>query len=300
MGDDRRRVAGVAVLVTASVVLLVGLWTGEQPGAAEEPEVAPPSHPALFFDEKLFYESVATAASTAKPRGEVAGGIIPHHWLGGHLITSFLQGLAADDPPETVVLVGPNHQNAGRARVLTSHLPWSTPFGLVEPDEAWIDGLTDAGLAGLEPPVLTTEHSVAGIMPAIRYYLPEARVAPLILQGELSPVEARRLGEALAARLDENTVVIAAVDFSHYLVSRETARYDAITLDVLRTFDSERVFTFDNNYLDSPPSIAVLMAAMLGAGAEEFVLLENTDSGTLTQDELIATTSYISGYYPAR
>lgn len=300
MGSAGRRVAGATVLVTASVVLLIGLWAGEQPRAAEPPEVARPSHPALFFDGKMFYEAVSASSSAPEPVGRVAGGIIPHHWVGGYLITSFFQGLAASDPPDTVVLIGPNHPNAGRARALTSDLAWETPFGLVEPDDDWIDALVQSGLVELEPPVLTTEHSVAGIMPAIKYYLPNARVVPLILHGDLTALQARELGEAIAARWDEDVAVVAAVDFSHYLVQREVAHYDAITLETIRSFDIDRLFTFDNNYLDSPPSIAVLLAAMLGVGSDEFVLLENTNSGVLTQDELIATTSYITGYYPAR
>jgi AmmeMemoRadiSam system protein B len=154
------------------------------------------------------------------------------------------------------------------------------------------------GLAQIEPAVLTTEHSVAGLMPVIAYYLPEARVVPVIVSGGLSPAEARRLGRALAAVADEATVVVAAVDFSHDLTASEAQHRDTVTLQALHDGDAALLFTLDNAYLDSPASIAVLMAAMEERGAGPFVLLEHTNSGLLAADELLPTTSYITGYYP--
>jgi len=285
-------------LLSLLTVLLIVLTNGcgERP-AAPASTAARDSHPPLFFDETLFFGAVRAAESAPAPEGAVAGGIIPHHWLGGYLITSFFRGLAAGDAPETVFLIGPNHENAGRARALTSDLLWATPFGLVEPDAERLRALTESGLVQVESAVLTTEHSVAGIMPAIKYYLPEARVVPIILSGELSPAEARRLGDLLAAQSDRDTVVVAAVDFSHYLVSAEARRRDAVSLEVLRTFDAATLFTLNNDYLDSPPSIAVLMAAMAAVRADQFVLLANTNSGALERDEWAPTTSYIVGYY---
>ena len=294
-----RSVAALAALVLAvTLVLLAGLSCHDEgPEAAQAPAVARPSHPALFYDEATFVKAVGAADSRLGPEGPVAGGVIPHHWLAGYLITAFFRGLADGDPPETVVLIGPNHSNAGSARILTSDLVWATPFGLVEPAQEWIRWLTENGLVEIESSVLPTEHSVAGIMPAIKYYLPEARVVPLILSGELTGAETRRLSQALVGHWNEGVVLVAAVDFSHYLVRSEAERYDAITLDALRTFDTAALSTFDDRYLDSPPSIAVLMYTMIGLGADEFVLLENTNSGALAEDELAPTTSYIVGYY---
>jgi AmmeMemoRadiSam system protein B len=258
-----------------------------------------PTHPLLFFDEATFYRAVQTAEAAPGPgmEGPVLGGIIPHHWLPGHLITGFFRGLAAGDRPDTVVILGPNHTNTGSARVLSSDLAWETPFGLVQPDQFLVRALAERGLVKLEPSSLTTEHSVAGIIPAVKYYLPEARVVPVILNSDLTPAEARRLGEALAGLWSDDLVIVAAVDFSHYLVRAEAEGHDAVTLSLLEAFDADTLFTLDNAYLDSPPSIAVLLAAMKQLEAEHFVLVENTNSGRLEGDELVPTTSYIVGYY---
>ncbi|OGO51549.1 MAG: AmmeMemoRadiSam system protein B [Chloroflexi bacterium RBG_16_68_14] len=292
-----RKWAALALLPLLMVPLLVLTMDRGEQQTAPAPPAARDSHPALFFDGKRFFDAVRSAESVAEPEGPVVGGIIPHHLLPGHLITGFFRGLAAGEAPETVILIGPNHDNEGRARALTSKLPWRTPFGLVEPDRDIIRALTATGLVAVEDAVLTTEHSVAGIMPAMKYYLPEARVVPIILSGEMDPAEAQRLGEALAARWSDGTVFVASVDFSHDLIQSQAERHDALTLKALRETDAATLFKLDNRYLDSPPAIATLMAAMTVLGADHFVLLENTNSGALLNDELAPTTSYVLGYY---
>ena len=296
------RWAALALLAPAVLLLpLTVLSTDdERPDATDAPAAAKASHPALFYDEASSFQAIRFADSVPHPEGPVIGGIIPHHLLPGQLITGFFRGLAAGQPPDTVVLIGPNHDNEGRARALTSELPWETPFGTIEPDLETIRALTTSGLVSVEDFVLTTEHSVAGIMPAIKYYLPEARVVPLILSGETTPAEARQLGEALATRWSEGTVVVAAVDFSHDLIQSQAEQRDAVTLKALRENDADTLFTLDNQYLDSPPSIATLMAAVTALHANEFVLLEHTNSGALLHDELAPTTSYVVGYYRPR
>jgi len=296
----RKRLAAAILALAGGVTLLVALAVtglGAEHAKDAPPATQRPTHPLLFFDETTFYRAVQGAESTPAMEGPVLGGIIPHHWLPGHLITGFFQGLAASDAPDTVVILGPNHTNAGSAQALTSDLAWETPFGLVRPNQHLIRALTERGLVKLEPWSLTTEHSVAGIMPAVKYYLPEARVVPLVLSSDLTPTEARRLGEALAGLWSDDLIIVAAVDFSHYLVRAEAERHDVVTVALLEAFDADTLFTLDNAYLDSPPSIAVLLVAMEQLGAEHFVLVENTNSGTLQGDELMPTTSYIVGYY---
>ena len=227
----------------------------------------------------------------------MAGAIIPHDWRGGAYIAWLFRSSAERRPADTVILIGPNHDNEGYAGVLTSELPWATAFGTVQPDHERIDALIGEGLIAVDESVLSTEHSVAGIMPAIAYYLPGARVVPLIVRSDVGPEDAERLGRALASHLDATTLLVAAVDFSHDLVSSAAQRNNAVTLAALRAGDSVMLFTLDNRYLDSPESIAVMIAAMESGGSRPFILTADTNSAALRGDELAPTTSYLVGYY---
>jgi AmmeMemoRadiSam system protein B len=223
--------------------------------------------------------------------------IVPHHWLAGHLILGSLRDLAASGDYRRIILIGPNHVNAGGGAVITSDLAWQTPFGLVEPDGEAIGGLTSEGVAVSEPSVLTYEHSVAGIVPAIGYYLPDVRVVPLVLRSDVTPAEVGRLATALAPLLDGETALIAAVDFSHYLSAQQARQNDRETLEALQSLDSSRILSFSNEHLDSPASIAVLMDTMRLLGATEFELRENMNSSDLGGPAFPPVTSYVTGHY---
>lgn len=274
--------------------------TSAASAAATSPaRVAPPAHQALFYDDAAFFAAVQRAAVLSPAKVEVAGTIIPHDWRGGAYIAWIFRSAAERSPPDAVILIGPNHDDEGYAQVLTSELAWATPFGTVHPDHDRIHALIGDGLVSVDEAVLSTEHSVAGIMPAIAYYLPGARVVPLIIRADAGVEDAERLGRALASQLDGTTLLVAAVDFSHDLTSSAAQRNNAVTLAALRAGDRATLFTLDNRYLDSPESIAVMMAAMKSVGSGPFTLTADTNSAAMRGDELAPTTSYLVGYYPS-
>jgi AmmeMemoRadiSam system protein B len=291
------RACGRAWAVTGLLVLAAGsLSCGKSP--TSEVELAPASHQLIFYDEQTFFTSVRVADTLTHAPSPIAGAIVPHDWRGGEYITWLFRSLAAN-PPATVVVIGPNHDNEGYPGVLTSLLPWSTPFGVVQPDRERIGALVSQRAISVDEEVLTTEHSVAGIMPAISYYLPEANVVPLIIRGDATLEDSERLGRQLASVIASDTLVVAAVDFSHDLVASASERNNSVTLRALNDWNGAALLTLNNQYLDSPESIVALMAAMRQAGSGAFVLRADTNSARLRGDELAPTTSYLVGYYPA-
>jgi AmmeMemoRadiSam system protein B len=222
--------------------------------------------------------------------------IIPHHWTAGSLIVGPLRDLAATRHIRRVILLGPNHTNSGGGAIITSGRPWSTPFGDVAPDTALLRMLADAGVS-VEPDVLTFEHSVAGIVPAIRYYLPYAAVLPLILKHTASPADVDRLSAALAPYLDEESVLISAVDFSHGLPSDEARDRNGESRVLLERMKADQVMRLGNEHLDSPAAIAVAIEAARGAGATSFELRADSDSSRIAPPDGGPVTSYIVGYY---
>ena len=138
------------------------------------------------------------------------------------------------------------------------------------------------------------EHAVAGLMPYIKYYLPQAQVVPLVISGRLNEDELRTLANKLAPLVSSDTILITAVDFSHYLPSKTAWEKDEVTEKVMREYDYQKLFKLNNDYLDSPPSIAVMLMTMENLGKQDFVIINHTNSGELLNDKLIPTTSYFS------
>jgi AmmeMemoRadiSam system protein B len=156
--------------------------------------------------------------------------------------------------------------------------------------------LLDAGLAIEHPDVLSYEHSVAGVVPAIAVLAPEARVVPLAVRGGLSLSEVRRLAAALARLVDGETVLIASVDFSHYLSALEARARDEETLRTLRAFNSSQVLTYGNEHVDAPPVIATLLETARAVGANRFVFRTRADSSLYTGVSSPPVTSYLQAF----
>jgi AmmeMemoRadiSam system protein B len=299
----RQPAPGLLVVAAASgLVLGLAVWLVPLLGAETTPSAPPgaaysPSHPLLFFDGRLFAAAeAATAATAVEPMPDARGLLLPHDWAGGAFVTTPLRDLAASRKVTRVILLGPNHTNAGGAAVLTSDLPWETPFGQAEADRGAVTVLAATGLVGLEPDVLTYEHSVAGIVPAVRRYLPEAKVVPLILRGGLSAEDVERLATALTPLMDEGTVLVAAVDFSHGLPASVARQRDSETLALLSASDWAPLLRRGNEHLDSPASVAVLVETAGRLGATRFELRGNSNSGEISGDGASPVTSYIVGY----
>jgi hypothetical protein len=293
----------MAVVAAGGLALGLAVWLEPLPGVETTPSRAPvtaypSSHALFFFDKRSFAAAeAATAATPVEPMPDARGLLLPHDWVGGAFITTALRDLAASRKVTRVILVGPNHTNAGGAAVLTSDLPWETPFGRAEADQGAVTALAASGLVRLEPDVLTYEHSVAGIVPAVRRYLPEAKVIPLVLRGGLTASEVGRLADALAPLMDGGTVVVAAVDFSHGLPPSDAHQRDSETLALLRASDWAPLLRWGNEHLDSPASVAVLMETMGRLGATRFELRGNSNSGEVSGDLTSPVTSYVVGYF---
>ncbi|MEW8979081.1 MAG: AmmeMemoRadiSam system protein B [Symbiobacterium sp.] len=303
-----------AAAAAAALALALGLaGAGEPPvqgsgrpaaGEAVTPDAAPaaaasgrtarePAQPNRFFNPNLFYHGLEAARSSATGVAEpLAGGLVPHHDLAAELLSGFFLRLEAE-PPEVIFLVGPNHEAAG-GPVITGRRAWQTDFGLVEVDREAVDALVAAGLAAVNDEVLEQEHAMGTLMPYIKFHAPAARVVPLILPPGLTRPELERLSGALAAELGPGRILVASVDFSHYLTPDEAEARDKETLATIMAGDLERLLRMGPDHLDSPGSVAVLLTAMATVGADGPRVLGHTNSGIILQDDQIETTSYFT------
>ena len=284
-------------LPVLALLALTALLLVPEPGAPSTGQ-RQAAHPVTFYDARAFSLALEeTAGLPVVPMPGARAVVVPHHWLAGHLILSSLRDLRAGGEYDRVILIGPDHVGAAGAGAATSDLPWETPFGLLQPDQESVSRLAAAGAARVEPDTLSHEHSVAGIVPAIAYYLPDAQIVPLALRGDLDIGQVRTLAQMLVPLLNDHTIVVASVDFSHYLSAPEARTRDADTLAAMEAMDSQRILAFGNEHLDSPPAIALLSEMMRLLQRGEFTLRGDTNSGELRGLFRPPVTSYVTGYY---
>ena len=246
-------------------------------------------HKVKFFEEEYFSKGVneTDIASSEK----IIGGVVPHHLLQGFIISDFFKR-ASFQNPKTIILIGPNHKELGNCNVLTSEFGWDTSFGRLQPDEVIIKDLVKSGMACIDENVLEDEHSVAGLMPYIKYYTSQAKVVPLIISSIISKDDVEKFSKILSSLNNSSTVFVASVDFSHYLKAPEARKKDKETRVVLENFNYEKLYSLGNDHIDSPKSIGILFKIMQSLGKNKFEILNNTNSGDLLIDNFIPTTSY--------
>lgn len=288
------------------VVFLAAIVSGRDMGSPDSAEPSLSSrplvgtHPVLDFDREGFFDSVARSADPFPLglSGSLRGGIIPHHTLPGFLIARFFRTVAAGPSiPKKIILIGPNHPDAGARTVLTSSFDWETPFGRVRAAREEVAAITASESAFENGDILSREHSVAAIMPYVKYFLPDTEVIPIVLQSKLDSADVKRIAKDLSAFVDEGTIVVAAVDFSHYLTASQAQKKDEHTRLLLESLSAEGLFGLDNDHLDSPASIALLFEMMMVEGVSDFRILANTNSGFLSDDFVTPTTSYfVAGF----
>lgn len=291
--------------VAALTIAVAGalLWAGPlddpalQSGAATG--VDRPPHSRSFITPAEFDAAVGRVGPVFRRLEELPApraAVVPHHLVGG-LFPAGLFAYLAGDPPATIVIIGPDHRNSGPP-VSTSAARWLTPAGPVEADSRLIAELIASGSAEEAWAVLDHEHAVGGLVPLIRHYLPETRVVPLALRGDLDYQRAVALGYRLAELAESadggrDLFVLASVDFSHYLPPDEAARRDEITLAALGRGDWDTLFALGPNHLDSAPALAALFAFTGTIDAPEFAVAGHADAaGLLGDPDLPETTTY--------
>lgn len=259
------------------------------------------THTVKFYDEKTFLDGVyeqnsplyKTKSNLTKPDYSIRGGIVPHHLFASFIIADFFHRLSIQNP-STIILLGPNHYEKGSFEVLTSIYNWDTSFGIVEPDENLAKILIDKNLVTVDEEILPNDHSLSALMPFIKYYMPNVKVVPILLSKRFSKEKSDVFADNLRKLMKENIVVVASVDFSHYLTSSQAKEKDEISLEIMKNFDYRRLYSLSNDYLDSPPSIGILLMLMQKLNTTDMEILYHTNSGELQNNNQVETTSYFS------
>jgi len=232
-------------------------------------------------------------SSSCEPAGrKIVSAVLPHHLVAAPLLLEACT-ILAEQKPRRLVVIGPNHQNKA-AKIITGTYGWQTPDGILVTDEVAVEHLRRKGLAVINEEVLAAEHSIGALAPLFKHFLPEAKIIPLILQHGVSLQEIDKLLDGLEPYLDDDTILISSVDFSHYLTRSEAEAKDRATLAYMRNFDYPALFALDDSHLDSPASLAAAFRLAERRGVRSFSVLGNTNSGLILQSDYIETTSYFT------
>ncbi len=285
--------------VLLSYILIAGLLaacsnSGNSLENVQSAVVSPEYIKCNFYNEKEFKRSV----SDMKPAGpsgiKIKGGIVPHHLLACNLISSFFSSLS-DSKPDYVVVIAPNHNGIGKKQIITGSRSWATPFGVLDGDTELSKSLLEDIDTEENYPVLENDHSISGLVPYIKYYIPHSRIIPVMLKGSLSLEDCKNLSQRIQRTMSgKNYVIIASIDFSHYLTLDKAEKMDEITLKAIQDRDFKNIRNMGNDNLDSPPSLITFLETMQQTGADKFNVTAHSNSDKIGGIRTESTTSYFT------
>jgi len=209
---------------------------------------------------------------------------LPHHNLVQATRQEFLQSIAAKRPvTNKIILIGPDHFSINQQQILSSSEDWNLSTGTFVYEKLF--DLPNANL------VLKNDHAIYNPLADLKNYFPKASVYPILIGQKVDTNTLDTLVSQIIKICDSNCLLVASVDFSHYLPATLAEVHDAFTINNLHNLDSQNILKAE---VDSPQSLYILTRF---SQLKKFNLFAHTNSGYLSQNPDTETTTHVFGSY---
>lgn len=270
--------------------LLFGISLGVWQNRLDNQQV----HTAYFINQTDYFDAAYLAAkpiiSSSQP---ILGAVVNHHLLAASLIARVFNQVATDQPT-TVIILSPNHFDAGSGKFITGQDDWQVPYGRVSADVGLIKKLNKAKLVTIDDQPFDKEHGVGNLVAFVKHSLPRAKIVPIIFRNNLAATEVADWTNQIIHLLPNNSLIIASLDMSHYTPEAIAAEQDARTLATIQTMDSALAW---QQKLDSPAVLSAWLELMKLRSATKFTLLDRSSSTLISGAAPGDNTSYITGFF---
>jgi AmmeMemoRadiSam system protein B/AmmeMemoRadiSam system protein A len=267
---------------------------------------------------EAFENSCRRTGGVVYPRG--LGFVVPHAapMYSGTVAAAVFRHLQHQQP-RRIVLLGFSHSNGHKGAFVPDVDSYRTPLGEVLVDRGLLRARSSRPIFGTVDENRVCDHSVEIQLPLLQTVLPDCSVAPIYV-GRLDSAQRTDAAGALAELLDDQTVVIASSDLTHY---GRSFRYEPFPVN---RHTGERLKHLDHETIDAASSldpglfldevretgstvcglnpIALLLETMRhaqGSGRDEIfqATLDYQTSGEITGDYSHSVSYGALGYFPA-
>jgi len=192
----------------------------------------------------LILPVTSTAASIDKLN--IISGVVPHHLLATEIIDDFFSYISSHGKPETIVILSPDHFQSGILNDDNTFitLDWKSGSGKKEFENIKIDSLLGKKLAddnkiALNSSAIVYDHGITNLIPYIKKYFPESKFLPILIPIDIAKEQIEHLVKTINIESPAQTIIIASVDFSHYLPPHAAGFHDEKSIRVLLNFEEE-------------------------------------------------------------
>jgi AmmeMemoRadiSam system protein B len=246
-------------------------------------------------ESKDFLIKESIIANDAKQSRSITGLIVPHFDPVSNLTIDALQQVTST--PDLIILIGPNHHEAGSSPIITgsyisSKLSVRPVFAIEK-----MHTLAQMKVASYEDVTLSGDHSIGTPLPFIVQKFPNVPIIPIILKYHQSPEDIQNLLRALQKVSSSSTLIIASLDFSHYLSSDIAPIKDAQMQQYIETHDYKHIEGLSNDYIDSPWTLITFLRYLEANGVQNGRELAHTNTGQVAGQMIESSTSFFTYIY---
>jgi len=193
-----------------------------------------------------FVSTLEILASDSGNKQDIVSGVVPHHLLAKEIIADFFQYISSEEKVETLILLSPDHFHSGTLDDYNTFitLDWESGSGKKEFENIKIDSLLGKKLAddnkiALNSSAIVYDHGITNLIPYIKKYFPESKFLPILIPIDIAKEQIEHLVKTINIESPAQTIIIASVDFSHYLPPHAAGFHDEKSIRVLLNFEEE-------------------------------------------------------------
>lgn len=213
------------------------------------------------------------------PRKDIRAAIIPHHLVAKELMVDLATRLSSQKI-DNIFIIGPNHFDQGSGHLITDNKNLNQK------------------ILNFDSVVVGQDHACFAPRSVLQNVLPGINFTCILVNNRITPIEVATLSEYLKDTLGPKDVLVASVDFSHYLPFIQAQENDLVTWEHLNNYDIVSLAKLSDAYLDSPQTINILFNYLKSKDIKEMTRLNHLNSSQILKTpDLPSTTSYFEVIY---
>ncbi|NQV00990.1 MAG: AmmeMemoRadiSam system protein B [Parcubacteria group bacterium] len=233
--------------------------------------------------------------------------IVPHasHAYSGRVATYGFKAIQGQNI-KRVILIGCSHNFYLNNAVIDGNDAWQTPLGQVDLDINLRDALIkESSLFEINFDTHKPEHSLEVEIPFLQTVLNDFKLLPILVSHELNKDDLEEISQILSEHIDDETLIIASSDMSHY-PSYEQANYadqkviDAILTgqvsnlqDTISQLEEESIVNLDT-CLCAQTAVEIVMEIAQKKDNSEIKFLKYANSGDVDFGDPLRVVGYSS------
>ena len=237
-----------------------------------------------------------------KRQNNIMGLISPHagYMYSGPVAANGFYKIALDGKPDTIIILGPNHQGFGENISIMAEGKWKTPLGDLEIDaEMAEDILKNSKIIKKDKKAHQYEHSIEVQLPFIQYIFgKDIKFVPICMTRQDINTDIEIAKSICSSVVDKNILIIASSDFTHYEPQEYAENVDKQAINAILEFNPKKLYDMiyrQNLTMCGPGPITVMLIACETLGAKKAELLKYATSGDVSgmYDQVVGYASLI-------